>query len=50
VSGPALTTIAYAVYRTDRAARIAFEVRTRNEVFDFERVLQEYRAARAVRR
>ena len=30
----------------DRAARIAFEVRTRNEAFDLEPVLARYRAAR----
>lgn len=30
----------------DRAARIAFEVRTRNEAFDLEPLLARYRAAR----
>lgn len=30
----------------DRAARIAFEVRTRNEAFDLEPVLSQYRAPR----
>jgi hypothetical protein len=30
----------------DRSARIAFEVRTRNEAFDLEPVLTRYRAAR----
>ena len=30
----------------DRAARIAFEVRTRNEAFDLEPVLSRYRAPR----
>jgi uncharacterized protein len=30
----------------DRSARIAFEVRTRNEAFDLEPVLARYRAAR----
>jgi hypothetical protein len=28
------------------SARIAFEVRTRNEAFDFEPILTRYRAAR----
>lgn len=31
----------------DRSARIAFEVRTRNEAFDLEPVLSRYRAPRA---
>jgi hypothetical protein len=30
----------------DRSARIAFEVRTRNEAFDLQPILAEYRAAR----
>jgi hypothetical protein len=30
----------------DRSARIAFEVRTRNEAFDLEPVIARYRAAR----
>ena len=30
----------------DRQARIAFEVRTRNEAFDFEPILRRYRAPR----
>ena len=30
----------------DRSARIAFEVRTRNEAFDFEPILRRYRAPR----
>lgn len=33
----------------DRSARIQFEVRTRNEAFDFEPVLHEYRAPRGRR-
>jgi predicted nucleotidyltransferase len=34
------------VFDRDRAARIRFEVRTRNEAFDFEPILRQYRAAR----
>lgn len=34
------------VLDADRSARIRFEVQTRNEAFDFEPVLREYRAAR----
>ena len=33
----------------DRSVRIQFEVRTRNEAFDFEPVLREYRAPRRAR-
>ena len=33
----------------DRSARIAFEVRTRNEAFDLEPVLREYRSPRRTR-
>ena len=33
----------------DRSRRIAFEVQTRNEFFDLEPVLREYRAPRGVR-
>ncbi len=33
----------------DRAARIRFEVRTRNEAFDLEPILQRYRAPREAR-
>jgi len=33
----------------DRAARIAFEVRTRNEAFDLEPILARYRAPRGRR-
>jgi predicted nucleotidyltransferase len=38
------------VVETDRGARIAFEVRTRNEAFDLEPILRRYRAPREVRR
>jgi predicted nucleotidyltransferase len=34
------------VFDTDRAVRIRFEVRTRNEAFDFEPILRQYRAPR----
>jgi len=33
----------------DRSARIAFEVRTRNEAFDLEPILRRYRAPREAR-
>jgi hypothetical protein len=33
----------------NRSARIAFEVRTRNEAFDLEPVLARYRSARVPR-
>lgn len=38
------------VLERDRSARIAFEVRTRNEAFDLEPVLARYRAPRERRR
>lgn len=34
----------------DRSARIAFEVRTRNEAFDLQPILTQYRAARGPER
>ena len=34
------------IVERDRAARIAFEVRTRNEAFDLEPILRRYRAPR----
>jgi hypothetical protein len=34
------------VFEADRAARIQFEVRTRNEAFDLEPIQRRYRAAR----
>jgi predicted nucleotidyltransferase len=34
------------VFERDRAARIRFEVQTRNEAFDFEPILRQYRAPR----
>lgn len=36
------------VFESDRAARIRFEVQTRNEAFDLEPILRRYRAARPV--
>ena len=38
------------VFERDRAARIRFEVRTRNEAFDLEATLRAYRAPRRVAR
>lgn len=38
------------VFEGDRAARIRFEVRTRNEAFDLEPILRAYRAPREVER
>ena len=38
------------VFDRDRSARSAFEVRTRNEAFDLERTLREYRAPREAHR
>jgi predicted nucleotidyltransferase len=38
------------VFERDRAARIRFEVSTRNEAFDLEPILREYRAPREAAR
>lgn len=37
------------VFETDRSVRIRFEVRTRNEYFDLEPILREYRHTEAGR-
>lgn len=38
------------LFEADRSARIAFEVRTRNEAFDLEPILRRYRAPREASR
>ena len=38
------------VFEGDRAVRIRFEVRTRNEAFDLEPILRAYRAPREAAR
>jgi hypothetical protein len=38
------------LFESDRAARIAFEIRTRNEAFDLEPILRRYRAPREASR
>lgn len=40
----------FLVFERDRAARIRFEVRTRNEAFDLEPILRAYRAPREAAR
>jgi hypothetical protein len=38
------------IVERNRSARIAFEVRTRNEAFDIEPILQRYRGVRKASR